>query len=211
MATVIAREIFKVMRMSRGARTAAAAAFLVAVPIAAALFPTAAGATAALRCVDDAVAAVRSPDDIADFFSREFAYTMTLPDRAHSPDETIEARTGDCEDFAVLASVMLARMGVANRAVVIKFRGLRVAHAICIWKAPNGLYNFISNRELVRTGKDTVEGAIMKHYPDCESVTDIDTGAYAEGGRAHSASQDSRNYRGAELMADLDPRLGVGL
>lgn len=176
----------------------------------AALSAAPAPAWSAIRAVEDPQPGLNSPEDLARWLSREFSYTMTLPDGVHSPDATIASRSGDCDDFAILASDILTRMGVENRVLVIRFTGLSMAHAICIWREPNGLYSFISNREICRTGKDSVEEAVRKFYPDCETIASIDPREYIRRNSAASRPS-SRNFHGAELMADLDPRISTGL
>jgi hypothetical protein len=160
--------------------------------------------------MEDAMAGIRSPEDIARFFSREFTYSMTLPDRAHSPEETIEAMSGDCEDFAILASAMLTRMGIENQVLIVRFSGLKIAHAICIWKDRSGYYNFISNQELQRTGQRTVEGAVRKFYPDCQGLASIDPRTYARDSGSSEISN-VKSYRGADLMTSLDPRFSSNI
>lgn len=183
-----------------------AAVFLFAVLFAAA-FPSEARA---LQGVEEAVASVRSPEDIAKYFANGFTYTMNLSDRAHSPEETLESRTGDCDDFALLASAMLTRMDVENQVLVIRFRALSAAHAVCIWRGRDGMYNFISSMELVRTGQSTVEGAIKKFYPDCETIASIDPKMYVKHSGSGSVSS-SKPFHGADLMTSLDPRSSIGL
>ena len=160
--------------------------------------------------MEDAMQGIRSPEDIARFFSQEFTYMMTLPDRAHSPEETIESMSGDCEDFAILASAMLTRMGVENQVLVIRFSGMKIAHAICIWKDRSGYYNFISNRELQRTGQRTVDGAVKKFYPDCQGLASIDPQMYVKSG-GESEMSNAKSYRGADLMTNLDPRWSASI
>ena len=163
----------------------------------------------AIQGIEEAAASISSPEDVASFFAQEFTYEMTFPDRAHSPEEIMESRTGDCEDFAILASAMLTRMGVENQVVVIKFAGLRVAHAICIWRNRGGTYDFISSQEFYLSGQKTVEAAIKKFYPDCSATAVIDPRTYAA--RRGSGMAGAKSYVGAGLMADLDPRRLVDL
>ena len=166
-------------------------------------------AVAPLACasqgMEEAMQGIRSPEDVARFFSQEFTYAMTLPDRAHTPEETIESMSGDCEDFAILASAMLTRMGIENQVLIIRFSGMKIAHAICIWKDRNGYYNFISNRELQRTGQRTAEGAVMKFYPDCQGLASIDPRTYTSDNGSTEISN-AKSYRGSDLMTNLDPR-----
>jgi hypothetical protein len=155
--------------------------------------------------LEEAMSGIRSPEDIARFFSQEFTYAMTLPDRAHSPEETMESMSGDCEDFAILASAMLERMGIENQVLIIRFSGMKIAHAVCVWKDKNGYYSFISNQELQRTNQRTAEGAIRKFYPDCQGLASIDPHAHVrDSGSSEIAS--AKSYRGADLMTNLDPR-----
>lgn len=159
------------------------------------------------QALDERAASMRSPDDLVRWMSKELSYTMVLPDMVHTPEETLAAHTGDCDDLAILASTMLRRMGIENTVLILKFRGLSVRHAICIWKDANGSYSFISGRELTRTGKDTVEKAVMKYYPDCESMTALDADILC--GRARPAREDARRGASTECapMASLDPQL----
>ena len=172
-------------------------------------------AAAPLACasqgLEEAMQGIRSPEDIARFFFQEFTYAMTLPDRAHTPEETIEAMSGDCEDFAILASAMLTRMGIENQVFVIKFSDLKIAHAVCIWKDKNGYYNFISNQELQRTSQRTAEGAIRKFYPDCQALVSIDPRTYARDSSGSSEIANAKSYRGADLMTNLDPRFSSNI
>ena len=161
--------------------------------------------------MEKAMSGIQSPEDIARFFSQEFTYTMTLPDRAHTPEETIETMSGDCEDLAILASAMLTRMGIENQVIVIKFSDLRIAHAVCIWKDRNGYYSFISNQELQRTSQSTAEDAIRKFYPDCQALVGIDPRTYARNSSGSSEIANAKSYRGAGLMTNLDPRFSSNI
>jgi hypothetical protein len=118
---------------------------------------------------------IQSPEDLRHWFKQDFHYKMIIPDKLQSPQETIDCKTGDCEDFASLASAVLAKMGISGKVVVIRFEGLNIMHAVCVWKGEDGTYNFISNKELVYSRETSVESAIKKYYPDCESIENIDS------------------------------------
>lgn len=113
---------------------------------------------------------VQSAQDMANWLASEFEYRMEFSDSWQTPHDTIMSRTGDCEDFALLASALLHQMGRENDILILKFKGLKTAHAVCIWKDSNDSYNFFSNRELKRTGKNSLEEAIEKYYPDWEEI-----------------------------------------
>lgn len=116
---------------------------------------------------------VNSPQALADWLSSDFSYVMTLSNggsETQTPQETIEKQTGQCGDFAVLASEVLSGLGIPNNVLIIKCRNLKIMHAICIWMNKDGTYSFISNQELNHTRKKDAKSAIKKFYPDCERV-----------------------------------------
>lgn len=161
----------------------------------------------ATQAFDEAAMNVRSPDELASWLSQEFSYTMLVHGRTHSPDETIRARTGDCDDFAVLASAMLTKMGVANEVILIRFKKLSIAHAICVWKNGDGNYNFISNRELYRSGKKTIEELVKKYYPDCEAIASIDPKMYIDSSESLADDRSGDRYTDCQPIVVMDPRL----
>ena len=121
-----------------------------------------------------APSSLQSPKDISDWLSKEFSYRFELPDRWQDPTETISLKTGDCEDFAILSSELLGRIGISSDIVIVKFRDLNISHAICIWKNPNGSYDFISDRRLHRSGRERIEDAVERYYPDWEKLIFVD-------------------------------------
>jgi len=119
-------------------------------------------------------ASINGPRDIAKWFSTEFKGQLKIPDKPQTPSETLRAKTGDCDDFAVLASAILSQMGLRNEIIIIKFEGIRIMHAICVWKNADGVYSFLSARKLHRTDKKNLLQVIEKNYPDWEWVTFVD-------------------------------------
>lgn len=117
---------------------------------------------------------VKTPEEIARWISSEFTYSVEFPDKWQSPEETIRLKRGDCEDFAILASEALKRQGIDNDIVIVKFEGLDTSHAICIWKDSRGIYSFISNKKLMKTGETDIRGAIERYYPDWRRITFTD-------------------------------------
>jgi len=116
---------------------------------------------------------VNSPQALAKWLTSDFRYVLTLDSRGtktQAPQETIQLKTGQCGDFAVLASHVLSGLGITNKVIIIKYRGLSIMHAICIWKNEDGTYSFISNQELNCTGKKSLDEAVRKFYPDCERM-----------------------------------------
>jgi len=126
------------------------------------------------QSLDGLPLSVTSPEKMALWFKNEFKMHMRIPDEPQSPGETIAFKSGDCDDFACLASVILSRLGIPNSVIVIEFEGLEIAHAICVWKNHHGTYNFISNRRIYRTGDRRVIEMIRRHYSDWRRITFVD-------------------------------------
>lgn len=114
--------------------------------------------------------AVTTPNELAEWLGKDFRYCLTFPDRWQTPEETMEVRSGDCEDFAALASYVLDRIGVSNGILVINFKGTDLGHVVCIWKETDGSFSYISNRKLYRTGETDIKKAIERYYPEWESA-----------------------------------------
>tara|TARA_B100000315_G_C14566337_1_gene583138 strand:- start:1382 stop:1864 length:483 start_codon:yes stop_codon:yes gene_type:complete len=124
--------------------------------------------------LDENIPAINTPQDLVSWLSKEFNYQWEIVDDWKTPQETINSKKGDCEDFAILASVALSGMGISNDILVIKFKDLNLTHCICVWKDKDGTYKFISNRSLQNTGKYEIKAAIEKFYPDWEKITFTD-------------------------------------
>lgn len=114
-------------------------------------------------------ASIQSPKDIVKWFKNEFMYELKFPDSRQSPEETIRLRKGDCEDFALLGRMILSDLGIKSSVVIIKFRQIGMYHAICLF-TNDGLYSFISNKDLVRTSSQSIAGAVNEKFPDWEKI-----------------------------------------
>ncbi|MDD5634294.1 MAG: transglutaminase-like domain-containing protein [Candidatus Omnitrophica bacterium] len=114
---------------------------------------------------------IQTPKDLAEWLSDEFQYTFEINDNWQSAQTTIDSRSGDCEDFAVLVSSVLTDHRISNDIVLVDFKGMQIRHAICAWRTDNGTYNFISNKVMYTTSETSLESAIKKYYPDAKSIT----------------------------------------
>ena len=161
------------VRPGRGDKLRIFAHFLVSVFVAFALMITPAVSASAqpLRGVPDSV---RTPQELSEWFGREFTYRFELTDRWQDPQETIDSKEGDCEDFAFLVSALLEDWGIDHQVLIIEFRGLAIKHAICAWREEDGTYSFISNRKLYRSGRKVLAEAVERYYPDLERIHKAD-------------------------------------
>lgn len=116
------------------------------------------------------VVSIKTPENLANWLKNDFEYVWESFDAWQSPQETINLKKGDCEDFAILAAEVLRRLGVSSDILIIKFKDLKTAHAVCAFKGRGGKYQFISNRQLIETQEDKLQEAIKKIYPDWDYV-----------------------------------------
>ena len=114
---------------------------------------------------------VQSPDDLVTWYANEFEYRMELWDDWQSPEQTMATRTGDCEDFAYLTHTALKELGFENNVYILKFKGIKTKHAVCIFKENDGTYSIISNKEMYKTREADLKAAVERYYPDCSKFT----------------------------------------
>lgn len=112
---------------------------------------------------------ITTPLELSLWLSREFKYQTEMPDYWQSAEETLNLKTGDCEDFAILSQTILKSLSIPSEILIIKFKGLNLSHTICIFK-DKGLYSFISNQKLIRTQANTIIAAVEEQYPDWENI-----------------------------------------
>ena len=118
----------------------------------------------------DIASRVKTPEALAGWLSSNVCYEFAMGDGWQAPEEIVKLKKGDCDDFAVLAKAILKELGIKSDVVVLRFKGLSIAHAVCVWKDANGNISFISNRELHQTDQPDVRQAILKYYPDLETI-----------------------------------------
>jgi len=114
---------------------------------------------------------IRSPKDLVRWYANEFEYRMEMMDDWQSPAETVDARKGDCEDFAYLSHAALKDLGLESNVYLLNFKGIKTKHAVCIFKEKDGTYSIISNKEMYETGESDVQQAVKRYYPDCSGIT----------------------------------------
>lgn len=88
--------------------------------------------------------------DEPDLTPRKFAnhfekFTYEFFDYVQNPDEFLKTRTGDCDDYACLADLVLKKKGFGTRLIHIRMVG-RIAHAVC-YITENKVYLDYNNRK----------------------------------------------------------------
>ncbi len=87
-----------------------------------------------------------NPKRFASHFS-EFGFELNLP--IQSPETFLRRRRGDCDDYAILADLVLKPKGFATRLVQIKLAG-QIDHAVC-YVNESGAYLDYNNRKVFFT------------------------------------------------------------
>lgn len=84
-----------------------------------------------------------TPGHFADLFE-DFAYDY-YP-YVQSPDSFLRNRSGDCDDYAILADYILSRRNYKTRLIRVELVGTRVNHAVC-YVAEKKVYLDYNNRK----------------------------------------------------------------
>ncbi|MEW6101402.1 MAG: transglutaminase-like domain-containing protein [Candidatus Omnitrophota bacterium] len=115
--------------------------------------------------LEEASAIIRSPQELSQWYLKDFKYIREMPDRWQPAEETLRLRQGDCEDYAILSHEILKRMGIRSQIIIIKFNNIRPSHIICAWKEGR-YYNFFTNQHFVQTQSESLVELIEELYPD---------------------------------------------
>ena len=95
-----------------------------------------------------------TPESVASFLRAEFIFQRDEDqfgeiDRWQSPEEFLQRRVGDCEDYALLAQALLRRNGI--EAYVFSVFGKEgYAHTVSVFVDEQGRYNVINQGKLQR-------------------------------------------------------------
>ena len=102
--------------------------------------------------IDQLARTYTTPKAIAAYLQTEFTFTRDedlfgTEDRWQSPEEFVGRKTGDCEDYALLAQAMLRRQGI--EAYVLSLLGEEgYAHTVSVFVDEAGRYNVINQGRL---------------------------------------------------------------
>ncbi|MCB9800267.1 MAG: transglutaminase-like cysteine peptidase [Candidatus Omnitrophica bacterium] len=110
---------------------------------------------------------LKTPDQIARYMWKNF--TVESDQRQfgqeeywQSPDQMLETKRGDCEDFAMFAAEMLKKNGFSS--FLINVYGDRYAHTVAVFKE-NGVYHVIDGTDVKRYNAQSLDELFSKLYP----------------------------------------------
>jgi hypothetical protein len=93
---------------------------------------------------------ITSLESFGQWLERNFTYQRDINgDSWANPEETLERKKGDCEDFAILARAVLKVLGYQSKIIVLQLNQ-QAAHAICLFQV-NGYYCWFDNAILRKT------------------------------------------------------------
>ncbi|MBI3317278.1 MAG: transglutaminase-like cysteine peptidase [Candidatus Omnitrophica bacterium] len=104
-----------------------------------------------------------SPDDLSNFMKRNFKFTEDETlfgeiDYWQSPEEFYSRKKGDCEDYALFAQYVLARLNMESYVVSI-YAANGYAHTLLIYRE-GGRYQVLNEDRLIRYNASSLEDAI---------------------------------------------------
>ena len=88
-----------------------------------------------------------SPKQFASLFA---AFDFESSPVIRPPEQFLGERRGDCDDYAVIADLVLAKRGYRTRCIQVKFAGDNIGHAVC-YVAENKAYLDFNNRRFFLT------------------------------------------------------------
>lgn len=111
------------------------------------------GAYSSSLALDQLAHQYTTPKAIAGFLQHDFTFQRDddlfgEADRWQSPEEFLARKTGDCEDYALLAKALLERNWITAH-ILSLFGDDGYAHTVCVFLDEHGRYNVI-NQDHVR-------------------------------------------------------------
>lgn len=98
---------------------------------------------------------IQTLEDYTQWLQENIEYVGDIGDYWQSPEETLERKAGDCEDFAFLNVAFLRVLGYNPRAMGLLYINGE-GHAICLFMEGD-YYSYFSNMILERTQVETME------------------------------------------------------
>ncbi|HTL47462.1 MAG TPA: transglutaminase-like domain-containing protein [Verrucomicrobiae bacterium] len=108
-----------------------------------------------------------TPEDLAKYMWRNFRYendqsNFGKAEYWQSPEEFMENKAGDCEDFALFASEILKQQG--KKTFLLNIYGSGFAHTICVF-VENGKYNAMDGTDVKRINANDLPSLMNEIYP----------------------------------------------
>jgi transglutaminase-like putative cysteine protease len=110
----------------------------------------------------------KTVDEVAIWLKEGFTYQNEEEGHDHwkYPNETLEDRGGDCEDFAILVQDVLREQGIKVHIFVIVFDDITSAHAMAFFRDDDGIIHYFSNNNYKKTNRTKLSDVLYDYYGD---------------------------------------------
>jgi len=114
---------------------------------------------------------IKTPQDLGDWLKNNFTYQSEEVDYWNTPEETVNAKAGDCDDYAILSEFILKDLGYDAWFIVMVNRTPdQSSHAITIIREKDMTYSFISNTNYRRTNSASWESMLDNYWHQYKEV-----------------------------------------
>lgn len=129
---------------------------------------------------------IKTPADLEQFFvTNGFKYQEDTGEYWKTPEETLNDKGGDCEDFAILSFFVLVELGYECIIIIATYCPENEcdsgsAHAMLLIKEPDETYSFMSNRRYIKTYQKDLELALTDCIPSLECLVVVTSLQFGE-------------------------------
>lgn len=118
-----------------------------------------------------------SPEAISKWLRKNIHYEAdrTGDDYWQAPYETLEKKSGDCEDYAFLAQALLSEISIQSQVVMVSYKkGIeKKGHAMCFFDRGAG-YEYFSGSTLNKNRASAIEEIVKQKYSSWIEVLELD-------------------------------------
>ena len=127
---------------------------------------------------------LKTPEKIARYMWKNFVFEedrrqFGREEYWQSPDEFMDTRRGDCEDFAIFANEALKRNGMTS--FILNIYGSRYSHTICVF-SENGRYGAIDGSKIIRSKSSNLKDLISRIQPFWDNAAIVTPSAVSKRG-----------------------------
>lgn len=118
-----------------------------------------------------------SPEAISKWLRKNIHYESdrTGDDYWQAPYETLEKKSGDCEDYSFLVQALLSEIGIQSQVVMVSYKkGIeKKGHAMCFFDRGSG-YEYFSGSVLSKHSASSIEQIMNQEYPGLIAIMKLD-------------------------------------
>lgn len=144
---------------------------------------------------------LQTPENIANFLWKNFLFEndqrlFGTEEHWQTPEEFLQNKKGDCEDFALFAREMLKANGISS--FILNVYGSRFAHTVVVFK-DHGKFNVIDGTKVLRLEAESLRDVASEIYPHWKNAAIVAPSPASHTGRI--VSQFERDLAAARRLA----------